>query len=132
MRLRSYLNIALVVYVLVFVGWIGLNANALSWEGELNPTEFNKWEGVKIVYENTWYVHIIAKNRDETSRISLVNLTYRKEGGKLMEYSYFKEGEVYIFKYHEDTDSYKRAPLLKWEKERCLNCHRPKVKGEDV
>ena len=100
----------------------------LSWEGELNPTEFDKWEIIKILHQDSWFVYVLAKNRDELSPIRLASFAYRKADKQLVEYAYFKLGELYSFKWHEDTDEYKRTKMQKWEIKRCFNCHQDELK----
>ena len=125
--------------VLVFLCTLGL-----SWQGELNPTEFDKWETVKELKDNNademWF---IAKNPDESSRIYFVVLIYRAEylKGKygevkreiiLVEYRYFKAGEPFVFNYDRIEDKYWQIDIPDWKREQCFRCHKQKLKSEEI
>lgn len=119
-------------------------AFALSWEGELNPTEFDKWETVKeLTHSDPDEMWIIAKNPDEFSSIYFVVLIYRREYKKgkygevhieavLAEYRYWKDGEPYVFNYDRLEDKYWQIDIPDWKRKQCLQCHKQKLKSEEV
>ena len=96
----------------------------LSWESELNPFEFDKWELVQITKEDSQSVHYIAKNPDENSPIYFVSLVFGKEENHILEYYYFKDGEPHAFIYYDELDKYKERIMPRWRKERCFKCHK--------
>jgi len=102
-----------------------------SWEGELNPTEFGKWEAVKVLYGGNLYVWIIARNPDEFSPIRFVVLIYKRDG-TLVEYRYFRRGEPHVFEYNAEADKYWQKQLPAWKRQQCLDCHRPKAELEKI
>ncbi len=129
----------LIALFLVFLCTLGL-----SWQGELNPTEFDKWETVQELQgsdpNEMW---LIAKNPDEFSSIYFVLLIYKREYRKgkygevhinaiLAEYRYWKHGEPYVFEYNRTGDKYRRFDIPEWKRKQCFHCHKPKLKSEEV
>ena len=101
-----------------------LQTAGLTWEGDLNPTEFDKWELVQITKEDSQSVHYIAKNPDENSPIHFISLVFGKEENHVLEYYYFKDGEPHSFIYYDELDKYKERIMPRWRKKRCFKCHK--------
>lgn len=130
------LFILMICCVMLFLG--------LSWEGDLNPTEFPKWEVVRELHgAGVDYYWIIAKNPDESSAIHFVVLIYKAiyvkgEHGEVLreailtEYRYFKHGEPYVFNYDIIEDKYWQFKIPDWKRKQCLGCHNNKSKSEEI
>lgn len=146
MKTRSYCIVGTVCAIL-FILWMATSCSQLkntpsaeiiqtnlSWEGELNPTEFGKWEVVLIVKEEPKYIYFIGKNPDELSPIPFVYFTYDKKAKIIREYYYFKDGEPYTFLHYDEIDQYRKAIMPKWKKEWCFSCHqnKKKIKGKEI
>ena len=116
----------------------------LSWQGDLNPTEFDKWETVKELQgSNPDEMWLIAKNPDESSLIYFVVLIYRAEYVKgkygevkreiiLVEYRYFKHGEPYVFNYDRIEEKYWKLDIPDWKRKQCLHCHKQKLGSKEI
>ena len=131
-------------YIIITLTLVCLCTLGLSWEGELNPTEFEKWETVReLKGNNADAMWLIAKNPDEFSPIYFVVLIYRAEylKGKygevkreiiLVEYRYFKHGEPYVFNYDRIEEKYWKLAIPDWKRKQCLHCHKQKAKSEEI
>ena len=134
--MKKYTLIPLLLFLCVLLG--------LSWEGELNPTEFDKWETVKeLEVSDPNAMWLIAKNPDESSPIYFAVLVYRAEYMKgkygevkreiiLVEYRYWKHGEPYLFNYDRIEEKYWKLEIPEWKRKQCLHCHKQKVRSEEI
>lgn len=145
MRLKHYFFIALICIVLLII-WMTVSYSqaiknpaleitqpgVLSWEGDLNPTDFKQWEVVQVLKRTNVYLWIVAKNPDEFSPIHFVLLIYDRIDYILREYRYWKGNTPYLLEYDKESDHYKRLDIPPSYKDRCFSCHKNKIKEEEV
>ena len=135
--MRTLIGSALLFLLLSCFMFLGL-----SWDGDLNPTEFDKWEVVHV-----WGSHdqwIVAKNPDETSKIDFAALVYEnivetdiygnvtKLTKKLVEYRYFKDGEPYVLYYIDKIGEFRSIEIPDWKREECYACHKEKFTPKKI
>lgn len=92
-----------------------------TWEGELNPNNFDKWEVLSVQPSPQGIIWMFLRNPDKESPIDIV-ATGVFVDGTLMGYRYFKYGEPYSFTYDVEKDSYTEE-----EKLTCMECHQDQV-----
>jgi len=100
---------------------------AFTWEGELNPDEFSKWEILSIQPTPQGLSYVFIKNPDPNSPIEVVAMMVGYNS-ILFGYRYFKYGEPYVFAFDPEEAKYKQVPLTEEQKKGCMECHeKPKI-----
>lgn len=106
--------ICLILLMALFAGF--------TYEGELDPNEFDKWQVVKFQPTPQGLIWVFIRNPDQESPIKIVaqiagpNLT-------LIGYRYFKNGEPYMYKLDPEQSKYVRMELSEERRRRCMEYH---------
>jgi len=99
---------------------------AFSWEGELDPNEFDKWKLVSIHSNSDGLLWIFIRNPDQTSPIDIVAME-TDLNFTLLKYRYFKHGEPCSYVFDREKDKYIRHYFTDKEKKSCIKCHSGKI-----
>lgn len=120
------LSISLLSSCAYFKAVSGPNSEAnttFTWEGELDPNDFDNWETDSTlqgpVYGLMW---VIIKNPDLKSPIEKVALLLDVEAS-VFAYRYFKHGRAYMFLYDDEKDRYITYEFNEEERNSCMECH---------
>lgn len=101
-------------------------AFAFTWEGELNPDEFDNWNLISVQPTSRGYLWVFMENPDQTSPIDVVVMEVDSDS-MLRGYRYFKYGEPHIYIFDNSQQKYVRHHLTDEQKKSCLKCHRKAV-----
>ena len=96
---------------------------AFTYEGELDPDEFDSWKVVKLQPTSQGFVWMFAKNPDQASAIDIVAMAVGLNS-TLFGYRYFKYGEPYSYVFDSEQNKYVRMELSEERRRRCMECHR--------
>jgi len=99
---------------------------AFSWEGELDPNEFDKWEVLSVQPTPQGLVWIFARNPDQASPIDIVAMAVDLNSA-LFGYRYFKYGQIYSYVFNTGEDKYVRQYFTDEQKKSCMKCHSDKL-----
>ena len=105
---------------------IAISVMAFTWEGELDPNEFDKWELAYAMPQSngvSWYV---VKNPDKSELIDTVALLVDLNAN-LLGYRYFIGNEPHGYFFDLDEEKYKRHKYTQEQKQACMECHSGKV-----
>lgn len=94
-----------------------------TWEGELDPNEFDKWEVISVLpdpYQSAMWV--IIQNPDPEATIEKVALLVDVETN-LLGYRYFKHGLPYSFWFDDEQNKYIEYKFTQEERTGCMECH---------
>lgn len=116
-----YLLITIVALVLATT-----NAFAFTWEGELDPNEFDKWEVINIKPTPKGFIWVFIKNPDENSPINIVAMAINSSN-TLLGYHYFKYSIPHVFTFDSKLNKYVEKHLTDEEKNGCMKCHKDKM-----
>jgi hypothetical protein len=110
---------ALLIFVILLTAGM---AWAFSWEGELDPNEFVKWQiiGAKMVSPLTMIA--TAQNPDKEAEIQRIQMILYIDG-TLLSYRYFKGGEIYDYELNIDKSMYERHEYTEKDHRSCMQCH---------
>ena len=103
-----------------------LTFSAFTWEGELDPNNFNNWEVVDAMPSPQAFIWLIIKNPDQASPINTVAIGVGRYKSLLF-YRYFKYGEPYYYVFNVENSRYMRSNLTDEEKLSCMRCHRKEL-----
>ena len=104
---------------------------AFTWEGELNPNEFDNWKLISVQPTPQGFFWVFIENPDQTSAIDVVvmevdlNFTLRS-------YRYFKYGEPRIYVFDNNQSKYARHYFTHEQKKSCIKCHIDKSVPQSV
>ena len=107
--------------VLLIVLTAGM-AWAFSWEGELDPNEFDNWKVVSVQPTPQGFLWMLVKNPDEESPIDIVAMAV-DANSTLIAYRYFKYGEPQSYIFDISEDKYVRHHFTDEQKKSCMKCH---------
>lgn len=93
-----------------------------TWEGELNPNEFDDWELVSVRPAAPGYFWVFVENPDRASSIDVVVMEVDLDSN-MLSYRYFKYGEPRLYVFDRDRGGYVRYSFTREEKESCARCH---------
>lgn len=124
-RVAFCLLFGFLMFCLLFgaISWI---AWAFTYEGELDPNEFTKWEFVDVKLVSALVATITIQNPDKSANIQRVQMSVyiNSDGsGSLFGYRYFKQGEIYEYEISIDKKRYERRKYTGKEWRACLKCH---------
>lgn len=123
-----YLLIIIVTLILA----IG-QAFASTWDGELDPNDFDNWKVISVQPTPQGLIWIFVKNPDLASPIDVVAMTVDPGDGTLLVYCYFKHNVAHSFIFIPVLDKYVEEDLTGEEKNRCMKCHKSdKIPGGRV
>ena len=109
-------------------------AQGLTWEGELDPTKFPKWDIIETRMINSTTMLATAQNPDKNAKIQRIQMTFHinlnGQEGILVSYRYFKNGEIYNYEANADMNGYERRRYTDKERRGCMTCH-PEI-GEKI
>ncbi len=121
--MRKHIRILLALGVcLAFILSGHLPLAAFTWEGELNPNEFDSWKLLSIQPTSQGYFWVIIENPDRGSPIDVVALRV-DSNSNVLGYRYFKDGEPYLYIFDSNEDKYVRYYFTQEDKESCMKCH---------
>jgi hypothetical protein len=99
---------------------------AFSWEGELDPNEFDKWKLISVQPSPQGLLWMFVKNPDQASAIDTVAMAVDLDS-TLIGYRYFKGGEPYSFVFDSSQEKYVERRFTNEEKNSCMKCHVDKL-----
>ena len=105
--------------------------SAFTWEGELNPNNFDSWSLTNVFPLPSGLTFIIIQNPNEMSGIRKVALVV-DQYSNLLGYRYFKQAEPYLYIFDLEEEKYKRKILTKEEGDACMKCHLDKLKVNTI
>ena len=111
--------------VLLIVLTAGM-AWAFSWEGELDPNEFDKWKVVSAQPTPQGFLWMFVKNPDEESPIDIVAMAV-DANSTLIAYRYFKYSEPHSYIFDINEDKYVRHHFTDEQRRSCMKCHTDKL-----
>lgn len=115
-----------IVTILISLAFLSPYAFAFTYEGELDPREFTKWDIVDIGEVKSMIVAITIQNPDTNAKIQRVQLTAYIDSdgnGILLSYRYFKEGNIYEYEATANKKGYKQYKHTEKERRSCMKCH---------
>ena len=98
---------------------------AFTWEGELNPNEFDNWKLISVQPTPQGYFWVFIENPDQTSAIDVVVMEVDLNS-MLRSYRYFKYGEPHIYLFDNNQQKYVRHHFTNEQKKSCMQCHSDK------
>ncbi len=113
------------IIILMIVLTTGI-AWAFTWEGELDPNEFDKWELVSIIPNPQGFSWVMIKNPDQSSPIDVVAMLV-DSSSNVLGYRYFKDNEPYGYFFDIAQQKYVRHQYSPEQKKGCMQCHSDKV-----
>jgi hypothetical protein len=99
---------------------------AFSWEGELDPNEFDKWKLLSALPSPQGFLWMFVKNPDQASAIDIVAMAVDLDAA-LLGYRYFKHGIPYSYVFDVKEDKYVRRNLTDEQRQSCMKCHRDQL-----
>jgi len=93
-----------------------------TWDGELNPNEFDTWKLLSIQPTSQGYFWVFIENPDRDSPIDVVVLRV-DSNSNILGYRYFKDGESYLYLFDSNKNKYVRYYFTQEERESCMKCH---------
>ena len=105
-----------------------------TWEGELNPNNFDppEWVLVKSARISNTTGVIILDNADQSQPIKRVELTVFISTNTLLQYRYFKGEESFTYYLDPEKNRYTLWRMTLEEQEACANCHSNMVPRADL
>ena len=113
----------LIILVILLTGGM---AWAFTWEGELDPNEFVKWQIIETKMFNSLTMIATAQNPDKGAEVQRIQM-FIYINGTLLSYRYFKEGEIYEYELNLDKDMYERRKHTEKYRQSCMQCHNVKL-----
>ncbi len=113
----------LIILVILLTGGM---AWAFTWEGELDPNEFVKWQIIETKMFNSLTMIATAQNPDKGAKVQRIQM-FIYINGTLLSYRYFKEGEIYEYELNLDKDMYERRKHTENYRKSCMQCHNVKL-----
>lgn len=105
---------------------ISLSFLGFSWEGELDPNEFDKWELISTQPTPQGLLWMYMKNPDEASPIDIVAMAIDMNA-TLLGYRYFKNGKPYSFVFDDSQEKYVERHFTDEQINACMKCHQDKL-----
>ena len=96
---------------------LALSVIGFTWEGKLDPNEFNNWKTVKQ-WQTGNLLLVVVKNPDESSPIEKVALFVNTISNDLLAYRYFEYSKPYSFVFDSRQDKYVQDST-----QGCMKCH---------
>jgi hypothetical protein len=107
--------------VLLIVLTTGM-AWAFTWEGELDPNEFDNWDLISVMPNPGGTSWVLVKNPDKSAPIDTVALLVDLNTN-LLGYRYFKNGEPFGYFFDMDQEKYVRHNYTADQRKTCMQCH---------
>ena len=120
--MKSLKRIFLSILVLV----MSLTLVSFSWEGELDPNDFDNWEVISIQPTPRGLVWMFIKNPDPASPIDIVAIA-TDVNAILHGYRYFKYGIPYKYVFDDEQEKYVRHHFTDEQRRSCMKCHSNKL-----
>ena len=89
-----------VLMVLCFAG----TSFAYTYDGEINPSEFIKWNTVSTIQIGPFGGVVVLENPDPNAKIKETALSIYKDN--IIEYWYTIDGKVYKYEFNDKTKNY--------------------------
>jgi len=112
--------VVLVILLTAGMAW------AFTWEGELDPNEFDKWQIIGAEIVNPLTMIATAQNPDMRAEIQRIQMFIYIDG-TLISYRYFKDGEIYDYVFNSDKYMYERHQHTEKDRQSCIQCHSVKL-----
>ena len=97
-----------------------------TWEGVLDPNEFDKWKVISVQPTAQGLIWMFIKNPDQASPIDIVALAV-DANSTLIAYRYFKYSEPHSYIFDINEDKYVRHHFTDEQKKSCMKCHSGKL-----
>lgn len=128
------------ILILALILGCALIATAFTWEGELDPNDFDNWEIVStlpnpqagyawVIIKNPWVDEYNVFYDAETAAIDRVAMLVDSYQN-LLGYRYFKDGEPYGYFFDIEQKKYVRHEYSQEEKNGCMECHKQRAEAE--
>jgi hypothetical protein len=114
------LIIIVVILLTAGIAW------SFTWEGELDPNEFDEWKVVSVSPSSQGFLWMFVKNPDQSSAIEIVALAVDLNS-TVLGYRYFKSGTLYSYIFDSNDDKYVQQHFTDEQKESCMKCHSDKL-----
>jgi len=95
---------------------------AFTWEGELDPNEFDNWELISVMPNPSGISWVIVKNPERQNAIDYAALLVDLNAN-LLGYRYFKHGEPFGYFFDMDQEKYVRHEYTAEQRKGCMKCH---------
>ena len=95
---------------------------AFTWEGELDPNDFDKWKLISVQPSPQGIFWMLVENLDKDSPIGIVAMGVAGDS-TLIGYRYFKYGEPYSYVFDSNEEKYVRQRFTDEERRSCVRCH---------
>ncbi len=99
---------------------------AFTWEGELDPNEFDKWKVISVAPTPQGLIWMFIKNPDRASPIDVVAMQVDLNS-TLLSYRYLEYGEPHIYVLDINQNKYVRHHFTLEQKKSCMQCHSDKL-----
>jgi len=113
----------LIILVILLTGGM---AWAFTWEGELDPNEFVKWQIIEAKMASPLTMIATAQNPDKEAEVQRIQMIIYING-TLLSYRYFKGDEIYEYELNLDKDMYERRKHTEKPRQSCMQCHNVKL-----
>ena len=113
------------IIVLLIVLTAGM-AWAFTWDGELDPNEFDNWELISVIPNPGGISWVLIKNPDNSASIGTVALLVDLNSN-LIGYRYFKNGEPLGYFFNMDQEKYVRHNYTSDQRKACIRCHSDRI-----
>jgi len=94
------------IFLTVLILAMSLTLVSFTYEGELDPNEFNKWKVLSVqppTPQGVFWMYV--KNPDQASPIDIVAMVVDLDS-TLLGYRYFKGGEPYSYVFDSNEEKY--------------------------
>ena len=105
---------------------IAQTSNTFTWEGELDPNEFDNWKIVGTQPTPKGNIWVFMKNPDLVSPIKIVSIAVDRDKN-VLSYCYFKNGNPYSYFFDSGENKYKQHHFTQGERKSCMRCHQDKI-----
>ena len=108
--------IILVILLTAGMAW------AFTWEGEIDPNEFDKWKVLSVLPFPQGFLWMFVRNPDQASPIDIVAMAVNANS-TLLAYRYFKYGEPHSYVFNVEEEKYVRRHFTDEQRQSCMQCH---------
>lgn len=114
---------ALIILVILLTAGM---AWAFSWDGELDPNEFDKWKLLSVQPGPQGFLWMYVKNPNQASAIDIVAMAVSLNS-TLLSYRYFKHGDPYSYIFDSNEGKYVQQHFTDEQRQSCMKCHSDKL-----
>ena len=125
----QFLIVATILILVLLTSSFAGYVFAFTWEGELNPDEFDNWKFAEVTILSSTKVRVTIQNPDSKATVQRIQITIHIDR-TLLSYRYFKRGEIYKYVLNTKKDRYERRRYSVKKRRACMQCH-PEI-GEKI